>query len=184
MSSHNARKQFLSPEKMDEAVTEVAAIAKSEGIRIAVIGGYAMQLYGSDRLTSDVDFAADSPIPGLRRGRRLTFGGTQTQSSAGVPIDIVVRDDAYEELYDEVISLAKRIRGVPVPVATPEHLAAMKMAAGRDGKDHLDLAFLIVSGATSTAKARRIIERHLGEYAAREFDLLVDEFRWRHSRGR
>lgn len=183
MTSYH-RKRFLDPAILDEAVREVAQAAKNENVRIAVIGGYAMQVYGSDRLTGDVDFAADDLIRAFPPGPELSFGGVQTETSSGVPIDLVLRSDVYQPLYQDAIEKAKRVKGIPVLVARAEHLAAMKMAAGRSGKDDADLDFLIVSGVLDVDKARRIIAKYLGVYGAESFDRIVELARWQRGRGR
>lgn len=174
---------MLSPEVLAEAASEVGVIAEAEGTKIALIGGLAMQMYGSDRLTGDVDIAAEVRIHGLRQGTALSFGGEQTHSSAGVPVDIVVRDDDFASLYEDAVDHAIMLPESPIPVADPEHIAAMKMVAGRS-KDSADLAFLIVSGVVDPAKAKRLIRKHLGPYAANEFDRIVEEAIWKASTGR
>ena len=47
------RHKMLAPEILDEAAIEIFDIIDEEGIRAALIGGRALQLYGSDRLTGD-----------------------------------------------------------------------------------------------------------------------------------
>lgn len=176
------QKKFLDPALLGEAVEQIGALARRERIRVVLIGGFALQLYGSDRLTGDVDFAATERIDALPHGKPLSFGGEQTEAPNGVPVDLVLRDDDYASLYEEAIERAKKMPGIAVPVVCPEHLTAMKMVAGR-GRDEADLAFLIVSEIVNPTKARRVIRQHLGPYAAGEFDRLVDEVRWRASRG-
>lgn len=180
--SSGQKKKFLDPALLGEAVDQVGALARRERVRVVLIGGFALQLYGSDRLTGDVDFAAAQRIDALPRGEPLSFGGEQTHAPNGVPVDLVLRQDDYAGLYEEAIERATKIPGVAVPVVRPEYLAAMKMVAGR-GRDEADLAFLIVSEIVNPSKARRVIRQHLGPYAAGEFDQLVDEVRWRASRG-
>ncbi|KKW45662.1 MAG: hypothetical protein UY96_C0017G0063 [Parcubacteria group bacterium GW2011_GWB1_56_8] len=175
--------KFLAPELLEEAVEQVAAIAKHERVRVALIGGFALQLYGSTRLTGDVDFASDVRLDALPPGPSLSFGGEQTQAPNGVPVDIVLRDDKYAELYDEALAQAIHQRGVPVPVARPEHLAAMKMVAGR-ARDDADLEFLVASGVVDVKKALAVIKEHLGSYAEDEFGELVEEILWKAGRGR
>lgn len=183
MTSYH-RKRFLDPAVLDEAVREVAQAASNENVRIVAIGGYAMQVYGSDRLTGDVDFAADDLIRSLPPGPELSFGGVQTETSTGVPVDLVLRCDAYRPLYQDALEKAKRVKGIPVLVARPEHLAAMKMAAGRPGKDDADLDFLIVSGVLDVGKARRVIAKFLGVYGAESFDRIVELAMWQRERAR
>jgi hypothetical protein len=50
-------------------------------VRIALLGGFALQQYGSDRLTGDIDIAAPEVLDGLPAGKALTFGGVQTTTS-------------------------------------------------------------------------------------------------------
>ena len=57
------------------------------------------------------------------------------------------------------------------------NLVAMKLIAGR-GKDNLDLITLLQSGEVDVPKARRIIKRLLGAYAAMNFDTRVAEAEW------
>jgi len=170
------KKKFLSPDELEEAANQIATIAKISGIRAVLIGGYAMQLYGSDRLTGDVDFATERLLPGLPHVKPLTFGGEQTEAPNGAPVDIVVRDDDYTSLYEAAIV-------DPLPhdpndlllIVRPEYLAAMKLAAGRK-RDFDDLDTLITSDESSLDKeiARRIIKKHMGAYAAKEFDRITD----------
>ena len=54
------------------------------------------------------------------------------------------------------------------------------MAAARD-KDVLDLKVLL-RGVADRSRVREIVERHLGRYAARELDRLVEEVDWETSR--
>jgi len=183
MTSSSRRKRFLAPEALDEAAVAIAEIAKHEHVRIALIGGYAMQFYGSDRLTGDIDIAAIERLKALPRGKKLSFGGEQTTAPNGVPVDLVLRSDDYAALYDEAVDQAGHIKGVPFPVAKPEYLTAMKMAAGRS-RDMSDIEFLIASGAVNVRKATKVIRQHLGVYAAGEFQRLGEEIRWKASRGR
>lgn len=177
-------KRFLDPKQLELAVREVSALARQEGIRIALIGGFALQYYGSDRLTGGVDFAAERMLAGLPGGKALSFGGVQTQTSSGIPVDLVVREDDYRALYEEAISKAVTVEELGVPLVLPEYLAAMKMAAARD-RDSLDLEFLVRARVFEPPKARQVIYRHLGPYAAQEFDRIVDEVEWkRHRDGR
>lgn len=176
------RKQFLAPEQLDRAAAELAAIATAERVHTALIGGYALQLYGSPRLTGDVDIAAEERLAALPPGKTLSFGGEQTVAPSGVPVGVVVRDDDLAPLYEDAIARATRIRGVPLPVARPEHLAAMKMASGRT-LDELDLEFLLATGLADRAKTRRLVRKFLGAYGAVEFDRTADEVEWKKTRG-
>lgn len=174
--------KFLSIEKLNDAIARVAELARDAGQRVILIGGAAMALYGSDRLTADVDFAANDTLRGhVGRTKKLLFGGEQF-SMGGVPVDFVVRSDDFVSLYQDAIAKARTIEGVPMPVVSPEHLVAMKMVAGRD-KDLADVNFLLgAPGLVDKKVAREIVREHMGAYAAQEFDGLVEESEWRKAR--
>lgn len=185
MTSSN-RKKFLSIEVLDEAAREIASLAKAEDVDVALIGGYALQLYGSDRLTGDIDIVASEELASLPGKKRLTFGGVQsTTPLGGVPVDVVLREDAFIDLYDRALEAARRMRGVPIRVVTPEYLAAMKLVAQRT-RDKADLEWLIASRTIDVHKARGLIRDLLGAYAAQDFDRVCDEvqWKWKVSKGR
>lgn len=142
-----------------------------------------MQAYGSDRFTVDLDVVADSMLP-LPPGEPLTFGGHATHSSpSGLPVDVILRDDAMANLYDEALASAKRIPGIPIRVVRPEHLVAMKMEAGRE-KDDLDLGYLLLMlDEKDYTAARKVVVKHLGYYAGKELDARLAEAQWKRSRG-
>lgn len=175
------RKKMLSPDEIDAAVAEVASLVEIEGIHVALVGGSALALYGSDRFTADIEFVADAALRALPKESALVFGGYQSHTPGGVPVDWILRSDDFTELYEEALLKAKRLPGVPVPVVTPEYLAAMKLVAGR-GKDELDLETMLEGGLVDVAAATALIKRLLGAYAAKEFSSRVDLAEWKKSR--
>ena len=181
MSHPSKKAKFLDPVEIEEAILEVSKLAAAKHIEVALIGGVAMELLGSDRLTKDVDFVCSDVIPRIKALHPLSFGGIAGKSPKGHPIDLVVRDDDYAPLYEEALDRAVSRFDLPVKVVRPEHLAAMKMASGRD-KDELDLKMLIRLGVLSTDKTVDVIRRHLGLYAEQEFKSLCDEVEWLKSR--
>ena len=175
--------KFLDPREIEETIIEVAELARRYDLEIALIGGVAMAVYGSDRLTKDVDFAScDEYLPELSPLKQLSFGGVAATTPGGHPIDLVVRDDEYKDLYTAAVEHA-RDESLPVKVVTPEYLAALKLAAARD-KDEIDLKYLVSTtpDGIDLVLARKIIRKYLGEYAAREFDQIVSEVEWKRSR--
>jgi hypothetical protein len=182
VTGYPKKRKFLSIEDLNAAAGAIFRTAKRQGIKVAAVGGYACQLYGSPRLTVDLDvIASDGPIKGLLVGKALTFGGYQTKA-LGVPIDVILRDDDYEKLYFDALRTAVKDTVAGIFVVRPEYLAAMKLAAAR-GKDDLDLKFLIVN-VVDVVKTRAVIKKQLGSYAADEFDRVVDEALWEAKRGR
>jgi hypothetical protein len=172
--------KFLDPVRINFALKEVAAETKRDGLRVALVGGVALQLYGSPRLTADIDVAASgypNPTGALPAHGVLSFGGVKTAASNGVPVDLIVRDDQRAALYDDAIDNARRFSGVPVPVATLPYLGAMKLAAGR-AKDLQDLEFMLTATDVSYKKLRAVITKHLGEFDADELDNIKRAIDW------
>ena len=133
-----------------------------------------MELLGSDRMTTDVDFVC-SDLPGhLQIRRSLSFGGAAATTSKGHPVDLVVRNDDYAGLYAEALEKAVEEPGLSVRVVLPKYLAAMKMAAGRD-KDEADLKTLIRLETITFEGTADVVRRHLGVYALGELKSIFDE---------
>lgn len=173
--------KFLAPDVLQAAVESVGKRARQEQVKIVLVGGYAMQLYGSDRLTGDVDFAAADLI-GMKPEARLKFGGIQTRTPNGVPVDLIVRQDKYRALYEIAIETAQPSSRVSTRIARPEFLAVMKFAAAR-GKDIQDLTWLIVNEKIDLIETSTLAQTFLGGYAQDRFDETVALTLWKKSRG-
>ena len=126
-----------------EAVLQVSQLAAQEEIDWAVADGLAMHLYGSPRLTKDVDIIASKDLS-LTPEHRLSFGGSSYTLHVGkyaVQVDWIVRNDGYEKYYraalKDVIKLPNSIR-----IVTPEWLVILKINAGRQ-RDLDDIIFLL-----------------------------------------
>lgn len=141
-----------------------------------------MQLYGSPRITSDVDVVAGALPSSLTPKKPLSFGGMIYETPAKIDVDWIVRSDEYRQLYEEALDNAVMTdRGFAV--VTPEYLAAMKLAAGRP-KDEYDLTFLLSEkGLVNRALAIDIVRRNVGgRFAVDQFKSFIDEADWRASR--
>ena len=156
-----------------------ARVAEMSDETMAIVGGLAMQVWGSPRLTADLDVIAESELG--YTGERLTFGGVRTKEGP-VELDIIVRSDEWAQLYEAALYESLEVDDVPMPVVSPEFLVVMKMVAGRP-KDEIDIRYLVLLDDFDHASAERIIQRYLGRYALREFRAIVEEAKWRHSRG-
>jgi len=165
----------LGPGALRNAAEAVAEAAQAADVAVALCGGFAMQQYGSPRLTSGVDVVAERTFTPFDDGEPLPFGGVRVVVDA-VATDIIVRSDKYRDLYAEALRHARPVDGLAMPVVEPEFLTAMKMAARRH-IDELDLRFLVESEALDLDRARRVIERHLGPFAVDAFDDLVVDVR-------
>jgi len=126
-----------------EAAQKVGQLAAQEEIVWAVAGGLAMHLYGSPRLTKDVDIIASRDLS-LRPQHRLSFGGSSYLLQVGkysVQIDWIVRNDGYQKYYraalKDAIELSNGLR-----LVKPEWLVILKINAGRQ-KDLDDIVFLL-----------------------------------------
>lgn len=65
-------------------------------------------------------------------------------------------------------------------LGSPPYIAAMKMEANRS-KDHADLEWMIANGRLDTGATRKVIHKHLGAFAAQEFDAFVAVVIWKKS---
>lgn len=125
-----------------KAVSQIVALAKAEQIEWALAGGLAMHIYGSPRLTKDVDLIA-SKILSIKAERQLGFGGERYHIKVGqrdVPVDWIVRADDVRPFYQAALAAAEEIEGVKI--LTPEWLVITKYIAGRF-KDQEDAIFLL-----------------------------------------
>jgi hypothetical protein len=164
-----------SPERLQEAIAQVTELAEREGVRVALCGGLALQSYGSTRLTKDVDFVAERHIEALPNLEPLSFGGSQVCAPNGVPVDLIVRNDAVRPLYESALDTAVGRPSIPCLVVQPVYLAAMKLAAGR-ARDLADFYFLVNENIIDLGTARVIVDKYVGGwYAARDFDTKVED---------
>jgi hypothetical protein len=181
--AHAVAAQFLDPARINTALSEVATATKKDGVKVALVGGAALQLYGSDRFTTDLDVVASGypdPKGSLPAKGVLTFGGVQSEASNGVPVDVIVRDDERTDLYDAALDNAQRVAGVPVPVVTLPYLGAMKLASGR-AKDIQDLEFILRSNPKMFKQIRKLVTKYLGEFEAEELDSIQQAVEWKES---
>lgn len=124
------------------ALEQVAGTADKENAEWALVGGIAMHIYGSNRMTSDVDVISERTLS-LIAERPLGFGGERYRSKVGdkdVAVDWIVRNDEAKPFYVNALRDAVKIAGVPI--ITPEWLVILKYLAGRF-KDQQDAVFLL-----------------------------------------
>jgi hypothetical protein len=139
----NVANPTISTDTGIEAVQQIAQLAAQEEIEWAVAGGLAMHIYGSPRLTKDVDIIASQHLS-LTPHHKLTFGGSSYTLQIGkyvVQVDWIVRNDGYQKYYraalKEAVVLPNGLR-----VVMPEWLVILKLNAGRQ-KDFDDIVFLL-----------------------------------------
>lgn len=153
-----------------EALNQLAANAKENSIEWALVGGIAMHLYGSPRLTKDVDVIA-SAILDLKSEKTLGFGGKRYTVKLGkleIPVDWIVRNDTARKFYERALKEAHKLPS-GLPIITPEWMIILKYIAGRF-KDRQDAVFLLKQKKLVN---RRTIRQKIMETAGDEFWALV-----------
>lgn len=149
-----------------EAAQKIGKTAESENVTWALAGGIAMYLYGSPRLTKNVDIIASNRLS-LAENAPLKIGGSNYTIEIGkykVAVDWIVRDDGYSKYYraalTEAVSLPDNLR-----LISPEWLVILKMFAGRQ-KDYDDAVFLLAQkDLVDRSKIKENIVRIAGEDA-------------------
>jgi hypothetical protein len=126
-----------------EAAQKMGQLAAQEEIEWALAGGLAMHLYGSLRLTKDVDIIASEHLS-LTPQHKLSFGGSSYTLQVGkyvIQIDWIVRSDGYQKYYRAALKDAIKLPN-GLRIVTPEWLVILKINAGRQ-KDLDDIVFLL-----------------------------------------
>ncbi|MEW6209098.1 MAG: hypothetical protein AB1631_12075 [Acidobacteriota bacterium] len=152
------------------ALQRVTVIADRRGVEYALIGGIAMHLYGSPRLTKDVDVIASALLP-LESEKHLGFGGERYSVRTGkrvVPIDWIVRNDTARKFYESALKESYKLPS-GLPIVTPEWLVILKYIAGRF-KDQQDAIYLLKQKGLVD---RRLIRRKIIATAGPEFWALI-----------
>lgn len=148
------------------AARQIGDVAEGENVRWAIAGGIAMYLYGSPRLTKDVDLIASGNIS-LKERAPLTFGGSNYSIEVGkykVDVDWIVRSDGYAKYYQKALAEAVLLPN-GFQLISPEWLLILKMFAGRQ-KDYDDAIFLLKEmGLVDRPKVKENIVGAAGEDA-------------------
>ena len=133
---------LLDDDSAMETIETVGKLADDNGIDWALAGGLAVILYGSDRLTKDIDIVASRLLP-LENNGLLEQGGERYNvktSKREVAVDWITRNDEAKRFYEEALKDAVKIQDTPI--LTPEWLVILKYIAGRF-KDQEDSVFLL-----------------------------------------
>ena len=150
----------IDTESASQAVEIISRLAEENGVNWALVGGLAMNLYGSDRLTKDIDVIADKllPIEQSQIVGKLKQGGERFNAETDktvVSVDWIIRNDVFKSMFNEALKSAVRINDVPV--LTPEWLVILKFIAGRF-KDQEDAVFLL---SRNGLVDRKLIKEHI-----------------------
>ncbi len=133
---------LLDDESAMQTIETLGKLADDNKIDWALAGGLAVILYGSDRLTKDVDIIASKKLP-LQSEGILVQGGerysVKTEKKV-VAVDWITRSDEAKQFYQEALKDAVTIQ--QTPILTPEWLVILKYIVGRF-KDQEDGVFLL-----------------------------------------
>lgn len=159
----NGLTDLISGDEALQAIEKVGALADENNIDWAVCGGIAMAIYGSPRLTKDVDIIASKKLP-LKSNEVKAFlkqGGENflvETAKRAVPVDWILRNDEAKQLYQAALNDAVIIN--EIAVITPEWLVILKYIAGRF-KDQEDCIFLLgETDLVNRAEVKKLILRH------------------------
>jgi hypothetical protein len=168
MERKNGLINLISGDDALQAIDIVRQMAVANEIDWAVCGGIAMAVYGSPRLTKDVDIIASKRLPleseriigHLKQGGEHFIVATENRE---VPIDWILRNDDFKAFYREALKDAVIIDNIPI--LTPEWLVNLKFIAGRF-KDQEDAIYLLrEKGLVNRDKIRELIIKVFGANA-------------------
>jgi hypothetical protein len=133
---------LLDDESATQTIETVGKLADENDIDWALAGGLAVILYGSDRLTKDIDIIASKKLP-LESVGNLVQGGERYSVKTAkktVAVDWITRTDEAKKFYEQALKDAVMI--ADTPILTPAWLVILKFIAGRF-KDQEDGVFLL-----------------------------------------
>jgi hypothetical protein len=168
MERKNGLINLISGDDALQAIDIVRQMAVENDVDWAVCGGIAMAIYGSPRLTKDVDIIASKRLPleseriigHLKQGGEHFMVATENRE---VPIDWILRNDDFKAFYREALKDAVIIDNIPI--LTPEWLVILKFIAGRF-KDQEDAIYLLrEKGLVNRDKIRELIIKVFGANA-------------------
>ncbi len=172
------KQKFITGDQAHAAIVEVATYVPG---KTAICGGLAMAMYGSNRLTRDIDFLVKRAPDVTADYKRLSIGGISFDV-LGIPADFIARGDEYEDLYEEARRTALVLPDSVLPVVLPEYLFVMKWEANRK-KDLLDMATLIRLGLVTQESVLPLVRKFLGRGSAKPVTQFFLETEWRISAG-
>jgi hypothetical protein len=165
MTKRKINLDVIDEDSASQAIDIISKIAEENGIDWALVGGLAMNLYGSDRLTKDIDMISTKrlPMPKEKIVGQLKQGGERYKAETDkktVSIDWIIRNDEFKALFQDALSEAVLIG--EIPVLKPEWLVILKFIAGRF-KDQEDAVYLLSKkGLVNREFIKEKIVKHFG----------------------
>ena len=113
----------IDEESASQAIEFISKLAEENGIDWALVGGLAMNLYGSDRLTKDIDMISTQrlPMPKEKIVGQLRQGGERYQTETDkktVLVDWIIRNDEFKVMFQD--ALAEAVKIDDIPILTPD----------------------------------------------------------------
>jgi len=159
-----------------EILRTITLYAQSNAMPFLVIGGHAINSYGLDRHTGDLDLLVprSNKAAWLKLTELLkysvnqnadTFARFRPDTIAAWPIDLMFVDEGTFEKMQSASKLAD-FGAVEAPVAGLAHLLALKIhalkefQAHRDARDFSDLLFLVKRSKMSDSELQLLCERY------------------------
>ncbi len=160
----------------EEALLDVATRLRRLRVPFALVGGLAVSLRAEVRFTRDVDLAiavgSDEDVERIARtlagegfalvavveqDERKRIAIARLRAPSGVVIDLLAASSGIEH---EIVAAARETPEFSgVPVATSEHLLAMKILSMRDARlqDRIDARNLLAMGPVDTKETQRLL---------------------------
>ena len=160
----------------EEALFDLAKRLDRHGVRFALVGGLAVSIRAEVRFTRDVDLAiavaSDAEVESLTRAlaaekfatvavvlqdERERIAIARVRSQSGVVIDLLAASSGIEH---EIVQAASAVVGFAgVPVATPEHLLAMKVLSMTPARlqDQIDARNLLAAQRIDLSKVEEAL---------------------------
>lgn len=162
----------------------------ANGVAFALIGGLALGAWGIARVARTLvlavpvgaaEPAAEQLVAGGGQKRPLRIGGMAIRDpDRNLRIDLIDRRFHLGALFRDAIAEAHaaqrftRAGQIAVPLASLEHLTAMKMASG-EPKDDADVRRILQLEQLDYRRARALVEAHLGFATANRLDTMARE---------
>ncbi len=162
--------------RFDEVLRTFVDYFEREGIRFAVVGGLAMQAWGSSRFTRDIDLVVERSARDRVVGFAESLGYETLHVSEGYSnhlhvspdrgrVDFMYVDGATAQKLFANVTVKPVVGEITAPVPRPEHLAAMKAISMKNSPsrvliDSPDVKFLLALPDVDRQQVRDYFARH------------------------
>ena len=163
MVRERLQEELLDQASATEALATLQKLAAAQGVEWALVGGLAAILYGSARMTKDIDAIAQKPLAELPEVGPLQQGGVRyavATERESVFVDWITRSDGAAKFYQRALAEATTMDGLPI--VTPEWLVILKFIAGRFKDQEDAVALLSRPGLVDRRRIKEIVREITG----------------------